>query len=171
LGQLNANHIATLRVTPQQSGDSSVVPFSSSFFGGRLLNVLHHEVRSRRDDAGSGDARAAGWGSPLRTRGVCKLFCVPAGMAGGLRSVAALQTAVSRARVDRSVSSGCCAATGGPRVGRRQLLGPRCDVVGERECARSQRGAARIAVGLECAAGWESNTVLRVLARAAGFTR
>jgi hypothetical protein len=82
-----------------------VVPFSSSFFGGRLLNCLHHEVRSRRDEAGSGVAIGAGWGSPLRTRGVWGLLCVPTGgMAGWLRSVAALQTTMSRAKVDRSVS-------------------------------------------------------------------
>jgi hypothetical protein len=86
------HNAAALRVTQRQSGGSDAVPFSSSFFAGRLLNVLHHEVRSRRDDAGSAVASGAGWGSPLRTRGVCGLVCVPAGMAGGLKSVAALQT-------------------------------------------------------------------------------
>lgn len=37
-----------------------VVPFSSSFFAGRLLNCLHHDVRSRLADAGSGVWTAAG---------------------------------------------------------------------------------------------------------------
>lgn len=61
----------------------AAVPLSSSFFAGRLLKVLHHEVRSRREEAGSGVASRAGWGSPLRTRGVWGVVCVPAGMAGG----------------------------------------------------------------------------------------
>ena len=62
-----------------------LVPLSSSFFAGRLLNCLHHEVKSRRDEAGSGVATGAGWGSPLRTRGVWGLVCVPAGaMAGSM---------------------------------------------------------------------------------------
>jgi hypothetical protein len=52
--------------TPKPSGrdhadyDGEVSPFSSSFFGGRLLNCLHHEVRSRLADAGSGVWTAAG---------------------------------------------------------------------------------------------------------------
>jgi hypothetical protein len=45
-----------------------------------LLKVLHHEVRSRRAEAGSDEAMEAGWGSPLRRRGVWG-FCRAAGMA------------------------------------------------------------------------------------------
>jgi hypothetical protein len=44
-----------------------------------LLKVLHHEVRSRRAEAGSDAAMEAGWGSPLRRRGVWGL-CRAAGM-------------------------------------------------------------------------------------------
>ena len=54
---------------------------SSSFLGGRLLNCRHHEVRSRREEDGSGLVRAA-WGSPLRARGVWGWGCEPVGMAG-----------------------------------------------------------------------------------------
>jgi hypothetical protein len=36
----------------------------------RLLKVLHHEVRSRLAETGSFMETGAGWGSPLRTRGV-----------------------------------------------------------------------------------------------------
>jgi hypothetical protein len=76
--------------TPSDHGE--VVPFSSSFFAGRLLNCLHHDVRSRLADAGSGVMTTAGWGSPLRTRGVCELLCMAGfGMAGALTSVAALR--------------------------------------------------------------------------------
>jgi len=68
-----------------------VLPFcSSSFFTARLLKVFHHEVRSRLADTGSFAGTGAGWGSPLRTRGVWGWFCVTAGMTGGLQSVAAL---------------------------------------------------------------------------------
>jgi hypothetical protein len=43
------------------AGDhGEAVPFSSSFFAGRLLNCLHHDVRSRLADAGSGVWTAAG---------------------------------------------------------------------------------------------------------------
>jgi hypothetical protein len=74
------------------SDHGEVVPFSSSFFAGRLLNCLHHDVRSRLADAGSGVWTAAGWGSPLRTRGVWEWLCMPGfGMAGELKSVAALR--------------------------------------------------------------------------------
>lgn len=81
-------------------GGRGGVPLSSSFFAGRLLNCLHHEVRSRLDEAGSGVAASAGagWGSPLRTRGVWGLVCVPPGMASGPKSVAALQTGVFAGR-------------------------------------------------------------------------
>lgn len=69
-----------------------VVPFSSSFFAGRLLNCLHHDVRSRLADAGSGVWMPAGWGSPLRTRGVCAWFCMLGlGMGSGRAGVAAPQ--------------------------------------------------------------------------------
>jgi hypothetical protein len=56
------------------------LPRSSSFLAARLLKVLHHEVKSRRAEAGSDAAMEAGWGSPLRRRGVWG-FCRAAGMA------------------------------------------------------------------------------------------
>jgi hypothetical protein len=69
------------------------LPFcSSSFFTARLLKVFHHEVRSRLADTGSFAGTGAGWGSPLRTRGVWGWFCVAAGMAGELQCVATLYT-------------------------------------------------------------------------------
>jgi hypothetical protein len=71
----------------------AVSPFSSSFFVGRLLNCLHHEVRSRLAEAGSGVCRAMGCGSAWRARGVWAWACVP-GMASELESVAALQWVV-----------------------------------------------------------------------------
>lgn len=80
------------------------VPLSSSFFAGRLLNCLHHEVRSRFDDAGSGVATGAGSGFPLRTRGVWGLVCVPAGIANGLKSCS-LSRRVYHGR--RSIAA-CC---------------------------------------------------------------
>jgi hypothetical protein len=103
------------------------VPFSSSFFAGRLLKVLHHDVRSRLADAGSGVWTAAGWGSPLRTRGVCELLCMLGlGIADGLKSVAALQRMVSagEGRGQGAVVSRCPVLSGQKWVGGRST-GPR----------------------------------------------
>lgn len=87
----SAANEAELADSTCENAGSGVVPFSSSFFAGRLLNCLHHDVKSRRDEAGSGVANGAGWGSPLRTRGVLGLVWVPAGAmaGGGVESVAA----------------------------------------------------------------------------------
>lgn len=54
------NMASSASSSPRCAGARGVaVPFSSSFLAGRLLNCLHHEVRSRREDAGSGVAAAA----------------------------------------------------------------------------------------------------------------
>jgi hypothetical protein len=71
-GALRTLH-ADARTPMPETTLGEAVPFSSSFFAGFLLNCLHHEVKSRFAEAGSGVCvcMAAGWGSPLRTRGVC----------------------------------------------------------------------------------------------------
>jgi hypothetical protein len=103
----------------------AVSPFSSSFFVGRLLNCLHHEVRSRLAEAGSGVCRAVGCGSAWRARGVWAWACVP-GMASELKSVAALQWVVfagcERLRCG-AVRGRSVQVQSGPRVGRRQKNG------------------------------------------------
>lgn len=115
---------------------------SSSFFAGRLLNCLHHEVKSRLDEAGSGVANGAGWGSPLRTRGVWGLVCVPAGMARAEGRGSEERWLLSRAKRrgatggQSSIAGGAVElalvpGTGGPRVGRQggsYLGGPLRDV-------------------------------------------
>lgn len=63
------------------------LPRSSSFLAARLLKVLHHEVRSRRAEAGSDAAMAAGWGSPLRRRGVWGFWRVAGMVVGACGSV------------------------------------------------------------------------------------
>ena len=125
-----------------------MVPLSSSFFAGRLLNCLHHEVKSRRDEAGSGVATGAGWGSPLRTRGVWGLVCVPAGaMAGSMVvSVAARRLCWRKSCGERS-----CPGTGGPQVGRRQLSGGRRYVTSEGRSVGSE--GAMVASVHEVSAG------------------
>lgn len=90
---------------------SDAVPFSSSFFAGRLLNVRHHEVRSRREEAGSGVASSAAWGSPLRTRGVWGLLCVAAGMAGRRGRGSALDAGVAGGSRGRRGVQRCCPGT------------------------------------------------------------
>jgi hypothetical protein len=95
-----------------------------------LLNVFHHDVKSRFADTGSFAPTEAGCGSPLRTRGVWGWFCVAVGMAGGLQSVAALH-AQNIAGCERSLG---VAESRQRRVGPQSGLaggtgtGPLCDV-------------------------------------------